>query len=766
MPASLRELVIFLGSPGDCADERELVRRVADEVTKSIGVTLGVRLRVEGWESVMPDLGRPQSQINPMVDECDVFIGLLGHRWGTPTGTHTSGFLEEYERAAERRQEANSPQISLYFRSPAQAMLEDPGPELTKVLDFKQLLRDERELLYKDFDGIEELERQIWPLLTSLAVSAGTDAGVADEGSAGTGNAETAEASGSLDEFPTDDARNQAAGATDAVTRLLRDAEPATPLDTDRLVLLSHVLGRDAGLLPVHTANRLFLRRNELQLLQGEASLWLRTILRDEGTSASPANRVVPGWLVIKPSLEELVGELKNADEYIVAGVFRVLERRTLRPDALWLLDQGAEDRWVAALGRDQVKRAATTYLANQATAADLPLLESILQREESRDVQELKDALTGEYAGLVASVSDRYYEPEWKATLIGERFTDLGADSMRSLAIGKHTPEAIRRKAISEYLGRQGTTDEDLVKLLSMGKFSNEILRCISNPEAPVSAEQAQRAVDRLNDTVLERHELRHRIGTLAASTEDLLRQFEADDEGSIDAWWLLGWKTDPQLIPLARDVYDTDAARLTAIVTDRWKREDLVAFVRDSARIAALRILTQQAPLPDEDKSRLVAELDRGSDRYGSEPIVWMATIAEDGDLDLLINHLPDNHREGRSETVAGILRIGGSAAARRLLETAGEKNVPLAAVRTLAEDPKTPIEELRTLLYSPSETVRMTALSEVMARDEDFVELLRSYPTNQDSYFYNVVCELDEALARSGTSPSARRSWRQPH
>lgn len=92
MPATTRELLVFIASPSDLPEEREAVRRAADKANVALGGFFEVRLRVEGWEQVMPGLGRPQELINPMVNNCDVFIGLLNRRWGSSTGTHASGF--------------------------------------------------------------------------------------------------------------------------------------------------------------------------------------------------------------------------------------------------------------------------------------------------------------------------------------------------------------------------------------------------------------------------------------------------------------------------------------------------------------------------------------------------------------------------------------------------------------------------------------------------------------------------------------------------
>lgn len=124
---ALTELVVFVASPSDCADERLRVRQAAAAVTEVLGTGLDVRIRVTGWELQPPELGRPQQQINPLVDRCDVFIGVMNRRWGSSTGTHSSGFLEEFELAAARRATCDVPKIALWFRTVPDELVSDPG---------------------------------------------------------------------------------------------------------------------------------------------------------------------------------------------------------------------------------------------------------------------------------------------------------------------------------------------------------------------------------------------------------------------------------------------------------------------------------------------------------------------------------------------------------------------------------------------------------------------------------------------------------------
>ncbi len=140
----------FVASPGDLPAEREALRRAAQSVNDTVGRRFGLSLVVEGWEQVQPALGRPQSVINPRVDDCDVFVGLLNRRWGTPTGEYSSGFEEEFERAL-RRADGPGPSVALFFKRLTVDDTSDPGPQLQQVLGFQQRVRDERTALYESF---------------------------------------------------------------------------------------------------------------------------------------------------------------------------------------------------------------------------------------------------------------------------------------------------------------------------------------------------------------------------------------------------------------------------------------------------------------------------------------------------------------------------------------------------------------------------------------------------------------------------------------
>lgn len=169
-------LTVFMASPSDVASERLAVAAVVNRINRRSARDLGWQLEVVGWEDTIPGYGRPQSRINPDLERCDVFVGILWKRWGSPTGTHSSGFHEEFEGAMQRRASSAGPEILLYLRDLGNEASQDPGPQLESVLRFRQQLNDASNVLYKSYVDVDEftelLDYHLSSILTARAARA------------------------------------------------------------------------------------------------------------------------------------------------------------------------------------------------------------------------------------------------------------------------------------------------------------------------------------------------------------------------------------------------------------------------------------------------------------------------------------------------------------------------------------------------------------------------------------------------------------------
>ena len=160
--AETRKIIrMFLASPGDLGDERKSIRSVVEELNTIMANRIGYHVELMGWEDTVSRYGRPQAIINQEVDRCDLFVGMMWKKWGTPpdtSGIYTSGFHEEFERSIARRENKGEPEISLFFREIDAQFLEDKGPDLERVLEFKDKIIQEKTVLFQCFNSLHEIE--------------------------------------------------------------------------------------------------------------------------------------------------------------------------------------------------------------------------------------------------------------------------------------------------------------------------------------------------------------------------------------------------------------------------------------------------------------------------------------------------------------------------------------------------------------------------------------------------------------------------------
>lgn len=159
-----RLLRVFVASPGDVHEERDIVSHVVDEQRMHFSEHYGVQLQVLRWETnTVPDVGsNAQDVINQQIGEYDVFVGILWKRLGTPTPRAESGTVEEFNRAYDLFGKFKRPKIMCYFRTESFYIRDLHAlDEYRSVLVFKQRLSDELGVLYHEYGTLLEFERVV-----------------------------------------------------------------------------------------------------------------------------------------------------------------------------------------------------------------------------------------------------------------------------------------------------------------------------------------------------------------------------------------------------------------------------------------------------------------------------------------------------------------------------------------------------------------------------------------------------------------------------
>ena len=140
-PRSLRQYHVFLASPGDVGAERQHVRKFFDEYNRHTAQIWNARFEVIDWENYGTiGVGRPQELINQQTlekyrDSLALVVGIMGQRFGSPSGKAESGTEEEFNWAMESHKRAGFPEIKWFFRKVDKLELPADPDEADAALD-------------------------------------------------------------------------------------------------------------------------------------------------------------------------------------------------------------------------------------------------------------------------------------------------------------------------------------------------------------------------------------------------------------------------------------------------------------------------------------------------------------------------------------------------------------------------------------------------------------------------------------------------------
>ena len=148
MTRQVELISIFLASPGDVAEERQLARDVIDEINRTTGRDRSFRLEVTGWDTdSFASYGNDgQSLINDQIgqmEDYELFVGILWNRFGSPTPRADSGTEEEFNRAEESHRRIHQPNIMFYFcQRPTNLRNASEINQKGKILAFKERVQE------------------------------------------------------------------------------------------------------------------------------------------------------------------------------------------------------------------------------------------------------------------------------------------------------------------------------------------------------------------------------------------------------------------------------------------------------------------------------------------------------------------------------------------------------------------------------------------------------------------------------------------------
>lgn len=394
---------VFLGSPGDLDPERSAAKAAVDEINDTIASPLGYHVELVRWENVAASFGRPQGTINKELERCELFIGMIWKRWGSPPalgGKYTSGFHEEYSISCESCAQTGKPEISLFFKDVDPAQVDDPGEELKRVLAFKNDVTNSKTVIYERFIGAEDLAPKLRRCITQYLFRLHED-----EKKRVTEEAQTlpAESNGRPSLPATTSPGNTplspegAAFLRGFIDRMDEEHAQALPGEIARLRLLGSMLGgsgNDERALGVHDANLLYLDRDNIEWGRAE----VRGLINAGCENFSSEN--VPIWC--------WVAKFDGFDRAVlpVFSLFGGADRTVGTLRAMRLLGEplyiGTSinrdtylDHWFRQGAPSSTRAAALEYLGDHGQASDLPTIQQELERKDYQTSGEATVAIT-----------------------------------------------------------------------------------------------------------------------------------------------------------------------------------------------------------------------------------------------------------------------------------------------------------------------------------------------------------------------------------
>lgn len=768
-------------------------------VNKLIGHRLGWHFELKKWEDTAPGFGRPQALINPMVDGCDLFVGLLWERWGQPSGSHSSGFEEEFERALDRRKRTGEPAIWLVFKEVGSDKLKDPGEQLKKVIEFRSSQETLQEVLFKNVRDSDDWRNnlQLWLLDYILATTHPAETSLQGPvsvfpafGGPDISSLISTQAAGTQREIPKQ---------IEALSRLLDQSlqtgafgfanDPKGTIqefEVARLFLLSATLifqRYTREVLGTHEVNLLYKHRKRLEAAPAEEFQLMRAIVDGPGETN-------PGWFWFRDM----------ADEAIPGVLFGLAERdgsEGVRIGALGLLTTGRislpQTEWQSLpLGDDslRIREAVFRYVGSMGDERTLPLLDTIPSEGDPILSSYIEDAKLEILMGLDPDgtfsevVTKDKYLSDGQVELLAKHFSGVGQETL--LRGIDSSSEPVRRLSLDELVRRATLT-------LTIAE------RLTADPSLPVRAiaYHALAAKGRIPGPEVVRAALKDEressLGVYAGlflggasnypdadsiittfystkSTEDLLA---AVDWYSLDGHLAYRALAMHRFESLAADlrsdlmtgfkrVKDDSSRRREEALGKEWEEtraawNNLDDFIRSQFTLAAMLGLSRNAQISDAEFARPF--LAQKNSPMLHPAVMVLAKAGSPEDVEALLKTAKEAYGDVATDASLAALKLSTNpqAVATEMMLSGSPGLAKTGYTWILAQDQIDALEFFKKMLSDNKEAVRLRAVHYISTRlqNAELEAILDEY-LSRETYYYNVVAWLDRLLY----SPSSLR------
>lgn len=159
-------ITVFISCPFDMGDSRQVAEQAVKNFSKNYCPDEYSFDTVHFKDVATEFGGTPQDIINKTLPDYDVYLGIMGGRFGTPTTSYQSGTQEEFYIALERFQNEKNLLVSFLFQdvdTPVATMSESDIEQFLKVKKFKTEISNQG--VYKTYKTPEELMEEVNTLL-------------------------------------------------------------------------------------------------------------------------------------------------------------------------------------------------------------------------------------------------------------------------------------------------------------------------------------------------------------------------------------------------------------------------------------------------------------------------------------------------------------------------------------------------------------------------------------------------------------------------
>lgn len=760
-------ILAFLAYISDVEDEVKECSSVVKRVNSNMESS-EILIELKTWKDVPEDYGNPQQIINKYyVEKCDIFIGVIWKKWGTPTGQSNCGFKEEFLIAEKRFDETGIPNIWLYTKDVDESLLkEEEKVDYQKVKQFKEEIILKHKGFVVSFKDTQDLKDKILNRFTTFLC----------ERSVSKRNQEAISVSDKSIKTKSTPSEKIKSTFTREIRQLGKDIASYINNNRDlanlndfkkiRLFLLSSSLFYNKHIYEVlgnHEIQLMYLHREKIKPMGIERRIILRTILDD------PYNHKT-GWFWLSSF------KLKYLRNFTIGYLLRYDGNENVRLGALRFLEKFWLKRYfklVLQSLKDNSKKVllkALEILEQQANESCITTIDPFISNP---DVEVGKAAWRAEFAIYTRTNVKKAIPFLLDFSDLRNNYTKYLKDINDRISVEElksMTKDKDRKIQEIGYLGlinREQLNDAEIVALTTSDisaiqklSFLKQIEKGRKLDPAEIRSKWHEKSAvslllggskDDLDEVVLQAYSKNNNKDEVLSDIDWL------SGDGPLAYYALYHFFEEP--IEEVRGDLENNFNRIEKAYYEKTGREVgvdntlnvLRGYIIGQYAITALKILNEKGNKQDiVFARRFISSTDSGIQRIIMD---MMTKWGDETDISNILKFSSESYGELKEKSGRLAIQLdqnGKQNVAEKYLDSNDEILINISLQSDLKQKLNRFREKAKSLLLNDNSNIRLSALSYLIriSSNKDLDNLLKTYLTNS-SYYYDVVCWLDRIL-----------------